>query len=150
MGKWWLIGAAAILGVLLVASIALALTSSETDFDPGTPEHAVQTLLRAAENGDLETAYGMLSQELQQMCELENFADGGRHRSRDDRDIRAALRDTRLVGSKTVVDVQVTRFRNNGPFDSGESTYDRRFTLEQENGEWKFTEYPWPYDYCVE
>ena len=48
MGKWWLIGAAAIFAVLLVASIVLALTSRETEFAPGTPERAVQDLLRAA------------------------------------------------------------------------------------------------------
>ena len=150
MTKWWLIGAAAFLAVLLIVSIALALTSKEAQFAPGTPEHAVQTLLRAAEGDDLETAYAMLSQELQQKCELENFADGGRYRSRDDRDIRATLRDTRLVGNTTVVDVQVTRFRNSGPFDTGESTYGRRYDLRQEDGEWKFTEYPWPYDYCLE
>ena len=150
MTKWWIIGAAAFLAVLLIFSIVLALTSKEVQFAPGTPEHAVQTLLRAAEGDDLETAYAMLSQELQQKCELENFADGGRYRSRDDRDIRATLRDTRLVGTTTVVDVQVTRFRNSGPFDTGESTYGRRYDLRQEGGEWKFTEYPWPYDYCLE
>ena len=150
MTKWWLIGAAAFLAVLLIVSIVLALTSQEAEFVSGTPEHAVQTLLRAAEGDDLETAYAMLSQELQQKCEIENFADGGRYRSRDDRDIRATLRDTRLVGTTTVVDVQVTRFRNSGPFDTGESTYGRRYDLRQEDGEWKFTEYPWPYDYCLE
>ena len=150
MTKWWLIGAAAFLVVLLIVSIALALTSKEAQFAPGTPEHAVQTLLRAAEGDDLETAYAMLSQGLQEKCEIENFADGGRYRSRDDRDIRATLRDTRLVGTTTVVDVQVTRFRNSGPFDTGESTYERSYDLRQEGGEWKFTEYPWPYDYCLE
>ena len=150
MGKWWLIGAAAVLAVLLIASIVLALTSRESEFAPGTPERAVQDLLRAAENDDIETAYRMLSAELQEKCELKNFADGGRYRSGDDRDIRAALRDTRLVGGITFVSVRVTRYRGSGPFDSGESSYDRRFALQQEEGEWKFTEYPWPFDYCDE
>ena len=150
MTKWWLIGAAAFLGVLLVASIVLALTSKETEFAPGTPERAVQDLLRAAEDDNIETAYGMLSTELRGKCELKNFADGGRYRSGDDRDIRATLRDTKVVDDITFVNVQVTRFRGSGPFDSGESTYNRRFELRQEDGEWKFTEYPWPYDYCDE
>ena len=43
MTRWWLIGAAAFLAVLLIASIVLALTSKEAEFAPGTPEHAVQT-----------------------------------------------------------------------------------------------------------
>ena len=46
MTKWWLIGAATFLAVLLIASIVLALTSKEAEFAPGTPEHAVQSLLR--------------------------------------------------------------------------------------------------------
>ena len=150
MTKWWLIGAAVFLAVLLIASIVLALTSKEAEFAPGTPEHAVQSLLRSVEADDIETAYAMLSQELQQKCELKNFADGGRYRSGDDRDIRATLRATKTIDDITFVNVEVTQFYGSGPFDSGESSYDRRFALQQEEGEWKFTEYPWPYDYCQE
>ena len=150
MTKWWLIGAAAVLGVLLVVSIALALTTREAEFAPGTPEHAVQAFLRAAEDDDLETAYAMLSRELQEKCALRDFADGGRYRSSDDRDTRATLRETKIVDDVTFVSVRVTRFRSDGPFDSGESSFARRFALQQESGEWKFTEYPWPYDYCRE
>ena len=150
MTKWWLIGAAVFLAVLLIASIVLALTSKEAEFAPGTPEHAVQSLLRSVEADDIETAYAMLSQELQQKCELKNFADGGRYRSRDDHDIRATLRATKTIDDITFVNVEVTQFYGSGPFDSGESSYDRRFALQQEGGEWKFTDYPWPYDYCRE
>ena len=150
MTKWWLIGAAVFLAVLLIASIVLALTSKEAEFAPGTPEHAVQSLLRSVEADDIETAYAMLSQELQQKCELKNFADGGRYRSGDDRDIRATLRATKTIDDITFVNVEVTQFYGSGPFDSGESSYDRRFALQQEGVEWKFTDYPWPYDYCRE
>lgn len=151
MTKWWLIGAAVFFAALLIASIALALTSQETEFAPGTPERAVQDLLRAAEDDDIETAYGMLSAELRGKCELKNFvARGGRYRSEDDLDIRATLRETKLIDDITFVYVRVTRFHGNGPFDSGESSYDWRFALQQEGGEWKFTEYPLPYDYCRE
>ena len=150
MTRWWLIGAAVFLAVLLIASIVLALTSKEAEFAPGTPEHAVQSLLRSVEADDIETAYAMLSQELQQKCELKNFADGGRYRSGDDRDIRATLRATKTIDDITFVNVEVTQFYGSGPFDSGESSYDRRFALQQEGGEWKFTDYPWPYDYCRE
>ena len=149
MPKWWLIGAAAFLAVLLIASIVLALTSKEAEFAPGTPEHSVQTLWRVAENEDIKTAYAMLSQELQQKCTLKNYMDGSGVPF-DSRGSRVTLRDTKLVGDITFVSVRVTRFYGNGPFDSGESSYDRRFALQQEGGEWKFTEYPWPYDYCVD
>ena len=151
MTKWWLIGAAVFLGALLIVSIALALLSKETEFAPGTPEAAVQSVLRAAENEDIETVYAMLSQDLQQKCELEDYLDGSGYRYDDDRDMRATLRDTKNVGDNTVVTVQVTQFYGGGgPFDSSQSSYDRRYTLQQEDGEWKFTEYPWPYDYCDE
>ena len=150
MTRWWLIGAAVFLAVLLIASIVLALTSKEAEFAPGTPEHAVQSLLRSVEADDIETAYGMLSTELQGKCELKNFADGGRYRSGDDRDIRATLRATKTIDDITFVNVEVTQFYGSGPFDSGESSYGRRFALQQEGGEWKFTDYPWPYDYCRE
>ena len=152
MAKWWLIGVAAFLAVLLIASIVLALTSKEAEFAPGTPEHAVQTLWRVAESEDIKTAYTMLSQELQQKCTLKNYMDGSGvpFSIRNSRNSRVTLRDTKLVGDITFVSVRVTRFYGSGPFDSGESSYDRRYALQQEEGEWKFTEYPWPYDYCRE
>lgn len=149
MGKWWLIGAAAILAVLLIASIVLALTSRETVFAPGTPERAVQDLLRAAESDDIEAAYGMLSAELLEKCELKDYADRG-YRFDDDRDIRATLREIKIIDGVTFVDVRITQFYGGGPFDSGESSHNRRYALRQEGGAWKFTEYPWPYDYCPE
>ena len=152
MAKWWLIGAATSLAVLLIASIALALTSREAEFAPSTPEYTVQTLWRVAESEDIKTAYTMLSQELQQKCTLKNYMDGSGvpFSIRNSRNSHVTLRDTQLVGDITFVSVRVTRFHGSGPFDSGESSYDRRYALQQEEGEWKFTEYPWPYDYCRE
>ena len=70
MTKWWLIGAAVFLAVLLIASIVLALTSKEAEFAPGTPEHAVQSLLRSVEADDIETAYAMLSQNFSRNASL--------------------------------------------------------------------------------
>ena len=152
MTKWWIIGVGVVLGALLIGSIALALLSEEAEFAPGTPERAVQGLLRAAEDDDVETAYAMLSQELQEKCALEDYADGSGYRHYDDgdRDIRATLRDAKAVGDTTFVEVRITQFYGGGPFDSGESSYNRRYALRQEGGEWKFTEYPWPHDYCDE
>lgn len=150
MTKWWLIGAAAFLAVLLVVSIVLALTSRDAEFAPGTPERAVQDLLRAAENGDITAAYAMLSQELRSKCELTDYATEQRYNSGDDHDIRATLRDIEIIGGVTFVNVQITEFYGGGPFDSSEWSYEHQYALQQENGEWKFTEYPSPYDYCPE
>ncbi len=150
MGKWWLIGAATVLGVLLIASIALALTSQETEFAPGTPEHAVQSLLRAAENNDIEAVHVMLSEELLEKCELKDYANRGGYNLSDENDIRATLRDTKLIDGVTFVTVRVTEFHGSGPFDSGQYSFDHVFELQQEGGEWKFTEFPWPYGFCPE
>ena len=144
MTRWWLVGAVALLAALLIGSIALALTSQETEFAPGTPERAVQELLRAAENEDVEAAYAMLSQELRSKCKLADYAGEWRYRAGDDRDISATLRDSELIDGATFVNVRVTEFHGGGPFDSGEWSYEHRFELRQEDGEWKFTEYPWP------
>ena len=153
MAKWWIIGAAVVLGALLVGSIALALTTSqEAEFAEGAPERVVQDLLRAAEDEDIEAAYGMLSQELQEKCALEDYAgaSGYRHYDDGDRDIRATLRDSKVVGDTTFVNVRITQFYGGGPFGSSESTYNEGYALRREGAEWKFTEYPWPYDYCPE
>lgn len=150
MTRWWLIGAAVLFAALLTASIVLALTSRETEFAPGTPERAVQDLLHAAEDEDIETAYGMLSEELLSKCQLRDYADRMYRIAGDDRDIRATLRDAKVVDGITFINVQVTEFYGNGPFESGEWSHDLRFALRQEDGEWKFTEYPWPFDYCDE
>ena len=68
MARWWLIGGGAALGALLIASIALALTNRPADFAPGTPEAAVQALLRAAAVDDFEAAYRLLASELRADC----------------------------------------------------------------------------------
>ena len=47
MSKIWLIGGAAALSVLLLASVAIGLTQSEDTFQAGTPEETVQRYLKA-------------------------------------------------------------------------------------------------------
>ena len=49
MSKIWLIGGAAALSVLLLASVAIGLTQSEDTFQAGTLEETVQRYLKAAE-----------------------------------------------------------------------------------------------------
>ena len=70
--------------------------------------------------------------------------------SRNSPNIRALLRDTKLVDGIAFVNVRVTEFYGGGPFDSSQYSHEQRYALQQEDGEWKFTEYPWPYDYCRE
>ena len=52
MGKYWIIGSAAALALLLVASVIVALSESEETFAAGTPEMAVQSFIKAFEGED--------------------------------------------------------------------------------------------------
>ncbi len=115
----------------------------------GTPAGAVQRYLKAVEADDYEAAYGWLSSELKRDCTLEQFV--GSDIPGNDRlgDTRISLVDTRVVGDVTFVTVRITQFYGGGgPFDTSESSYEQVFTLKQEDGQWRFTEYPWPTYAC--
>lgn len=150
MARWWLIGGGAALGALLIASIALALTNRPADFAPGTPEAAVQALLRAANAADdYETAYGLLASELRADCSLPQFAAthegyGYRYSS----DIHARLDNARIVDEAAFVVVEITEYYDNTMYVGSESSRSESYSLRRENGDWKFTTYPYPYDYC--
>lgn len=152
MARWWLIGGGAALGALLIASIALALTNRPTEFAPGTPEAAVQALLHAANVDEFETAYGMLAQSLREECPLRHFAEMnsmyGYGYGGGVPDIEARLHSSRIVGEDAFVVVDVTEYYGTGIYGSGESSRNERYSLQRENGDWKFTNYPWPYSYC--
>ena len=148
MGKWWLIGGGALLAGLLAGSVALALLGDrEAAFAPGTPEAAVQVLLRAAEADDFGAAYGLLSQDLRDECSLERFAQNDY--SYFERDFQARLEGAQVVGDTTFVNVEITEFYG-GDFyyGSGGWTHQNRYAMRREGGEWKFKSYPWPYQSC--
>lgn len=150
MARWWLIGGGAALGALLIISIALALTNRTADFAPGTPEAAVQALLLAANASDFETAYGMLASELRAECLQDHFRDmhvdyGYNYHSPPD--IQARLGSARIVNDAAFVVVEITEYYGGGIYGSGTSSRNQRYSLRRENGDWKFTAFPWPYSY---
>lgn len=150
MARWWLIGGGAALGALLIASIALALTNRPADFAPGTPEAAVQALLRAAAADDFDAAYRLLASELRADCSQPQFAAthegyGYRYSSPD---IQARLDNARIADDAAFVAVKITEYYSGGIYGGGESSRSESYSLRRENGDWKFTTYPYPYDYC--
>ena len=148
MANRWLMGGAAFLGALLVASIAVALLVRGEPPPEGTPEATVRHFLTALEDEDYELAHGFLSEELKEECTVERFA-GGSISMRDRlEDERVTLEGTSTVKDTVFVTARVTRFRGGGPFGASESSYEQRFTLRQEQGEWRFTQYPWPLYRC--
>ena len=149
MDRYWIIGGGALLGVLLIGSIVVSLSNDEDVFDPGTPEHAVQQYLRSMGQGDFETAHASLSPDLRSECSVEDLfkqVSGSRLDHLDDD--RITLESVQLVGETTHVAVKVHEFRRGGLFGSSEWSYERRFFLRQIDGEWKFTDFPWPWTHC--
>lgn len=147
MPNRWLIGGATFLAVLLIASIVVVLLEQEQPLDPGTPEAAVQNFLKAAESEDIQVAYEYLSFSLRENCKLETF--GGRNFPKDRlENDRIVLEETTMADDTAFVSIRVTQFRGTGPFGTSEYTSTQRFSLKQEDGKWKFAEYPWPYYNC--
>ena len=145
MTKLWLIGAGVLLGGLLIAAVAVALLEKEDSLPEGTPEAAVQSFLLSLEDEDYNASYDFLSAELKQDCEIDDLFGSSGDRPKSD---RITLDKTTFVDGTALVTVMVTQFRGSGPFGASESSYPQRFSLQQEQGEWKFKEYPWPLFRC--
>ena len=148
MTRNWLIGGGIFLTALLVVSIVVALLEGEETFAEGSTEKAVQDYLRAAEDDDFETAYSFLSAELKDECAIEEFAGGSVPGLGALGDDRITLEKTDTVGETVFVTVRVSQLRGSGPFGTSESSFEQRFSLREENGQWRFTEYPWPFFRC--
>ena len=148
MAKGWLIGGGAFLVVLLVASIIVALLEREEPLTAGTPEAAVQQFLRAAEAEDLALAFDSLSAALQEECSLQEFGGRGYPTRNQLGDARITLEKSQVVDDTAFVTVRISQFRGSGPFGTSESTFEQRYSLMREDGDWKIAEYPWPFFNC--
>ncbi len=149
MDRYWIIGGSVLLGLLLVGSIVVSLSNREDNFDPGAPEYVVQQYLGHVERGEFETVHASLSPDLQSECSAEDLfkqVSGDRLDRLDDN--RVTLKSVKLVGETTSVTVEIHEFRRGELFGSSEWSHERRFFLKQIDGEWKFTDYPWPLFRC--
>jgi hypothetical protein len=149
--------------IVIVAAIgvtaAFLYRSGELPLLPeGTPEGTVHRFLVAVERGDNRRAYDYLDSELQATCTYQHFRDSTRgFEAKGDRyadDLRVTLEGTESVDGAVEVRVRITRFRVSPPspfsppFDGGESSHGERFTLEMTDGDWLFTDPPWPMSRC--
>lgn len=150
MSKWWLIGGGVALVALLAAAIGVALAERETTLTEGTPEAVVQRFLKAVEDGDYETAHGMLSSELRSKCPVEQMAGQARFGGfRPLEDSRVTLEETRVFDGTATVTVRVTTFSSNELFGSSESSHFEPYSLRKDaDGQWRFTVYPFPVYGC--
>lgn len=155
MSGLWLIGVAAVVGVLVVASVLVAVFRGQRevqDYPESTPEGVVQRYLQAVWAGEHQGAYAYLSDELKNYCTYQNFRDSTNWVK--DQDIRVSLVGSEPVDSKTEVQVRVSQVQIGRPFAPEESSYTQRFTLARQgdpiSGAWRFAEPPWPMSYCPE
>lgn len=150
MSKLWLIGGAAFLGILLIASIIVALTIDEDILQEGTPEAVVQGFLKAVDTEDFLTAHSFLSEDLKQECPVERFFGDPHPRNNQLKDARITFEDTKMVNETAFVTVRISRFQGRGGLlGPSESSYEQQYTLRQQDGEWQFSQrYPWPFSRC--
>jgi hypothetical protein len=140
----WLIGIAVAIGVIVVASVIVAVTldDTETEFEPGTPEATVQAYFRAVQDRDVEAAFGQFTGELAARCLAEDF-----RRATFETDISVRIRETRIRDSVAEIEVRVAIRGGESPFGDGYDT-EELIVLEQEDGEWRISEPPWPLWWC--
>ena len=151
MTRVWMLVGAVFVGVLIVAAIALTLLQREQSFEEGTPEKAVQEFLKAYTAEDFGRAYDLWAEELKQDCSRDEYVQRSVGSGRRLSDSRVRLTDTEYVGEdgqRVVVLARETRVTGDGPFSTSESSIRQRYTLALEQGEWRFTEVPWPSGGC--
>ena len=158
MSKRWLIGAAAVVGVLIATSILVAVLRGQRDvanYPANTAEGTVQRYLQAVWAQNYQDAYVYLSDDLQKYCTYQNLRDSTTWTR--DQDMRVSLVGAQPLSGKTnegkiEVEVRVSQVQMGQPFTPSETSYTQRLTLAK-NGDdaspvWRFAEPPWPMSYC--
>ncbi len=141
----WLAAVGGVIAAAVAISVLVAaFAGGEQEFPADSPEAAVQGYLRAIADEDSEAAFAFLSTELLEGCgEIPREAVTQRGNGR----FRAVLTDTVEREDTTEVVVDITEVYGDDPFGGGEYDFEQTFFLTRENGEWRFTEAPWPL-YC--
>ena len=144
-GRLAAVGAGLLLALLLLGGIAAALLEREASFPEGSVEATVQRYEKAIADGDWGAAHALLTDELQQACPLEKYS--GMRRS-GYREQRVTLERSEEFGDSVAVTVKVTESDFEGPFGSSQWSYERRYSLIRDNGQWRFSNNPEPFYAC--
>ena len=141
----WLAGVAVVVVLVLAAGIgAAALGGRAPQYAEGSPERAVQDYLAAVGDRDSTAAQTFFSAELRSRCR-DYPRDMISRQSRQG--LRATLERTTVHGDTAEVRVRITESYGDAPFNSNESSHTEVFALVREDGQWRFTDSPWPL-YC--
>ncbi len=129
------------IAVLTVAAGVLAANRHVAEFDPGTPETAVQAYLTAVVDGDNERAASLLAAD--GSCGLDDL-----DRSYVPDGVRAVLRDSEVNGDTARVDVGV-EMSTADLFAGSGYTEKHTFRLVRHGEGWLITGVPWPMYDCT-
>ncbi|MGE0133703.1 MAG: hypothetical protein AB7L91_06585 [Dehalococcoidia bacterium] len=135
-----------VIGLVLAAAIAAAAVvaaqrGGEDELPDGTPGRTVQLYLRAVEDQDAAEAFSYLSPEVTDRCSTMPREVISR---RGDIAIRATLEETKIDGDAATVRVELTERYDSSPFGSSDPKQTIVFDLERIEGEWLFSQPPWP------
>jgi hypothetical protein len=140
----WLLIFGVIIGVLVIAAVALVLTMPPKDMPllpENTPEGTVQRYFMALQAEDYLTAYSYLSPPPTEKYPYEEWRSP--FTSFEGKPaFKVTLGKSAVKDSQATVDVVVDVFRPGGPFDNPVRTNQITFFLKKEETSWKITS-PW-------
>ena len=134
---------AAVVAAVVVVALLLALRPP-TEFDPGTPEAAVQGYFQAVADRSRVDAKQFMTPELVERC----VADLNEIRHTPD-SLRVVIVATEPDGDQTLVTVEITERPASSLFLGESYTFEETLVLERSGDVWLIAEAPWPI-YCWE
>lgn len=127
-----------LLGLLVVAAV-VGSDRNTADYEPGTPEAAVQAYFQALIDNRPADAYEFYSPELADSCDRSYFD------PYSPRVTRVVLDEVTADTSEASVVVRITQTWDSGPLMTDEDTFTETLSLINEDGRWRFDQVPWPY-----
>ena len=148
----WLVAVAGVVVTLILVSVAVALINPRGNAETlseDTPEGIVQRFIMAIQDRDYSLAYVYLSDELKETCTVAEMEERSPWLVDDLEDNRIVLLDTEELSSgRMQVNVRVTRVNVSPPFGVDEYSYQERYILALENGDWRLADPPRSLSWC--
>ena len=133
-----------IAALLVLVSVTVAVRSP-AEFEPGSPEAVVQSYVRSVLDGDVDTAWELLTPALQQRCEADDLDDRYRRRTGN-----IVLVDTDIQDDTARVKLEFTTSYGDDPFDVSDYSHGGRAQLRRIDDQWRISAPPWPPYRCSE
>lgn len=132
----------AVVGLAILVTIALVVARGPADYEPGTPEAALQDFLDAAFDEDGDALLALMSPEPRERCR-DHFEDYGYGRYSSD-GLRLELERMDVSGDTATAQVELHQAADN-PFDNSRWSYTESFELTRIDGEWLIEHAGWPW-----